>query len=136
MRIDQSFFKEWFLKGRTKVEHLMDDSGKFLSLTAFHTTHNLTVRPFSESFLQLNFSKDIDPTVQECWLNKKVSCHFFLKSKSPSKLVYKKHVPVEIESPRQSQQKWQEDILTTKQDFNWKGAYTKWLFNVKWALNV
>ena len=43
------FFKEWFLKGITKVEHLMDESRKFLSLTAFHTTHNLTVRPFNLS---------------------------------------------------------------------------------------
>ena len=43
------FFKEWFLKGITKVEHLMDDSGKFLSLTAFQTTHNLIVRPLTFS---------------------------------------------------------------------------------------
>ena len=34
------FFKEWFLKGITKVEHLMGDSGKFLSLTAFQTTQS------------------------------------------------------------------------------------------------
>jgi len=36
------FFKEWFLKRVTKVEHLMDNSGKFLSLTAFQTIHDLT----------------------------------------------------------------------------------------------
>jgi len=31
----------------TKVEHLMDDSGKFLSLAAFQTIHDLTARPLS-----------------------------------------------------------------------------------------
>jgi len=41
------FFKEWFLKGITKVEHLMDDSGKFLSFTAFQTIHDLTARPLT-----------------------------------------------------------------------------------------
>ena len=33
-------YKDWFLKGILKVEHLMDDSGKFLSLTAFQTMHD------------------------------------------------------------------------------------------------
>ena len=47
----------------------------------------------------------------------------FLKSKKPSKLVYKKLVSGKSESPSQSQQKWQEDLFTTKQDFNWKEAY-------------
>ena len=41
------FYKDWFLKGITKVEHLMDDSGKFLSLTTFQTIHDLTVRPLT-----------------------------------------------------------------------------------------
>jgi len=39
------FFKEWFLKGITKVEHLMDDSGKFLA----HCFPNYT-RPDSLTF--------------------------------------------------------------------------------------
>ena len=43
----------------------------------------------------------------------------FLKSKKPSRLVYKK-----LESPNQSQQNWQEDIiLMTKQELNWKDSY-------------
>ena len=41
----------------------------------------------------------------------------FLKSKKSSKLVYKKLVSGKSESPSQSQQKWQEDFFTTKQDF-------------------
>ena len=41
------FYKDWFLKGRRKVEHLMDDCGKFFSLTSFQTMHDLTVRPLT-----------------------------------------------------------------------------------------
>ena len=59
------FYKDWFLKGITKVEHLMDDSGKFLSLTTFQTTISIK----HESFLTK-----------------------FLKSKKPSRIVYKKLV--------------------------------------------
>ena len=48
----------------------------------------------------------------------------FLKSKKPSRIVYKKLVSEKSESPNQSQQKWQEDIiLMTKQELNWKEAY-------------
>ena len=83
------FFKEWFLKGITKVEHLMDDSGKFLSLTAFHTTHNLKVRPLtflgivsSIKLLQRYIPYNTRMlTKQESFLT------ILLKSKKPSKLV-------------------------------------------------
>ena len=54
----------------------------------------------------------------------KVSWQKFLRSKKPSRLVYKKLVSEKSESPNQSQQKWQEDIiLMTKQELNWKEAY-------------
>jgi len=41
------FYKEWFLTGITKVEHLMDDSGKFLSLATFQTIYNMTGHPLT-----------------------------------------------------------------------------------------
>ena len=83
------FFKERFLKGITKVEHLMDDSGKFLSLTAFHTTHNLAVRPLtflgivsSIKLLQRYIPRNTRMlTKEESFLS------VLLKSKKPSKLV-------------------------------------------------
>ena len=86
------FFKEWFLKGITTVEHLMDDSGKFLSLTAFHTTHNPTVWPLT--FLGIvslieNLQRYIARntrmlTKEESFLSN------VLKSKKPSELVDRK----------------------------------------------
>ena len=41
------FFKDWFLKGITKVKHMMNDSYEFLSLTAFQNKYNLRVPPLS-----------------------------------------------------------------------------------------
>ena len=120
------FYKDWYLKGITKVEHLMDDSGKFLSLTAFQTIHDLTVRPLSFlgiissiKFLQRYIPHNTRSSLKhESFLTK------FLRSKKPSRLVYKKLVSEKSESPNQSQQKWQEDIiLMTKQELNWKEAY-------------
>jgi len=101
------FFKEWFLKGITKVEHLKDVSGKFLSLTAFQTIHDLTARPLaflgiisSIKLLQRYIPHNIRTSIEhESFLSK------FLKSKKPSRLVYKELVSGKSEPPNQSQQK-------------------------------
>jgi len=104
----------------------MDDSGKFLSLTAFQTIHDLTAQPLtflriisSIKLLQIYLPHNIRTSIKhESFLSK------FLKSKNPSRLVYKKLVSGKSEPPNQSQQKWQEDItLTTKQELNWKEVY-------------
>ena len=121
------FLKEWFLKGITKVEHLMDDYGKFLSLTAFQTTHNLTVRPltFLGIISSIKLLQRYIPHNTRIWTKHKHESFLsnVLKSKKPRKLVYKKLAPGKSESPSQSQQKWQEDLFTTKQHFNSKEAY-------------
>ena len=54
------FYKDWFLKGITKVEHLMDDSGKFLSLTTFQTIHDLTVRPLTSKNKQNSIKEKVE----------------------------------------------------------------------------
>ena len=41
------FYKDWHAKGVTKVKHLMDDSGNFLSLPTFQNKYNLNVRPLA-----------------------------------------------------------------------------------------
>ena len=42
-----AFYKDWHAKGVTKVKHLMDDSGNFLSLLAFQNKYNLTIWPLA-----------------------------------------------------------------------------------------
>ena len=91
-----------------------------LLLSKLYTTSQSVPWPFLESFLQPNFSKDIYSIIPESRLNTKVSW----KGKKPSRIVYNKLVSEKSESPNQSQQKWQEDIiLMTKQELNWKEAY-------------
>ena len=53
-------YKDWFLKGITKVEHLMDDSGKFLSLATFRTIHDLTVRPLTSKNKQNSIKEKVE----------------------------------------------------------------------------
>jgi len=96
----------------------MDDSGKFLSLTAFQTIHDLTARPLtflgiisSIKLLQKNIPHNTRTSIKhESFLSK------FLNNKKTSRLVNKKLISGKSESPNQSQHMWQEDItLTTKQ---------------------
>ena len=82
-------YKDWFLKGITKVEHLMDDSGKFHSLTSFQTIHDLTVCPLfflgiisSSKLLQRYIPHNTRISIKhESFLTKS------LKSKKPSRIV-------------------------------------------------
>ena len=131
-------YKDWLLKGITKVEHLMDDSGKFLSLATFRTIHDLTVRPLTF----LGIISSIKLLQRYILHNTRISSKHesfltkFLKSKKPSRIVYKKLVSEKSESPNQSQQKWQDDIiLMTKQELTWK-RLIKWLFNAQRAQNL
>ena len=104
----------------------MDDSGKFLSITAFQTKHDLTARPLtflgiisSIKLLQRNVPHNTRTSIKhESFLPK------FLNSKKPIRLVYEKLVSEKSESPKQSQQNWQKDITpTTKQELNRKEVY-------------
>ena len=104
----------------------MEDSGKFPSLTAFQTIHDLTARPLfflgiisSIKRFQRNMPHNArTPIKHKSFLSK------FLNSKKASRLVYKKLVSGKSESPNRSQQKWQEDIThTIKRELNWKEVY-------------
>lgn len=120
------FYKDWFLKGITKVEHLMDNSEKFLSHTTFQTIHDPTVCPltFLEIISSIKLLQRYIPHNTRISIKHKSFLTKFLKSKKPSRIVYKKLVSEKSESPNQSQQKWQEDIiLMTKQEPNWREAY-------------
>ena len=104
----------------------MDDSGKFLSLTAFQTLHDLTAGPLT--FLGIissikRLQRYIHQNIKTSILHERLVSKF-LKSKKPSSLIYKKLGSGKSETPNQSQQKWQEDAtLTTKHEINWKVVY-------------
>ena len=93
------FYKEWFLKGITKVKHLMDDSSNFLSLTAFQNKYDLRVRPLTFygiisaiKFLHRQNATNQSETNDECSLST------FLESEKSSRLLYKKLVSKKVSS--------------------------------------
>ena len=116
------FSKDWHDKGVTKVKHLMDDSGNFLSLPAFQNKYNLKVRPLAFygltsaiKLLKRHIPQNKRPPLKhEGFLSK------FLENSKPSKPVYNKLVSKKSELPISSQQKWLEGINIT---INWKTAY-------------
>ena len=105
------FYKEWFLKGITKVKHL-------LSLTAFQNKHDMRVRPLTFygiisaiKFLHRQYATNQSETNYECSLST------YLESEKLSSLLYKKLVSKKSEQPSNCHQKWFNEInLRSKYD--------------------
>ena len=117
------FFKDWFLKGITKVKHLMNDSNEFLSLTDFQNNYNLRVPllSFYGIISAINSFRKQSETTGTSYDN------FFLKfleNSRSSRLIYEKLVSKKSERPTSSQEKWNKEVKqTTNQNVNWKSAY-------------
>ena len=117
------FFKDWSVKGITKVKHILNDSFEFLSLTAFQDKYNLQVPPLSyygiiSATNSLRRQSERTNTSYESFLSK------FLKNSKPSRLICKKLVSIKSELPTLSQEKWHNEInLEPGHKVNWKAAY-------------
>ena len=116
------FYQDWFLKGISKVNHLMDDSLNFLSHISFQNKYNLRVKPLTFfgmiaaiNHLRIQIARN-QPDSHESFSS------VFMKSTKPSRLVYKKLLSKRGQEPISSQQKWQQDI-DTDQKVNWKAVY-------------
>ena len=116
------FYKERHTKGVTKVKHLMDNNGKFLSLPAFENKNALNARPLAFygliSVAKL-LKRYIPPNTRP-----PLKYEFFfgrlLENINPNRLVYKKLVTKKGEQPTSSQQKWLENVNIT---INWDITY-------------
>ena len=115
------FYQDWFLKGISKVNHLMDDSFNFLSHTSFQNKYNLRVKPLTFfgmiaaiNHLLIQIARN-QPQSHESFSS------VFMKSTKPSRLVYKKLLPKRGQEPISSQQKWQQDI-DTDQKVNYESS--------------
>ena len=122
------FYKEWYLKGITKVKHLKDEDNNFYTLSDFQNKYSLNVRPLAYygvvSALK-HLWKTCNPnnktnltSENECFSGK------FLKSQEASRLVYNKIVTMQSSAPLKSQQKWLEDCNgINNENFQWNAAY-------------
>ena len=95
------FFKDWSLKGITKVKHIPNDSFEFLSLTASQDKYNLQVPPLSYYGIvlatnSLRRQSERTNASYESFLLK------FLKNSKPSRLIYKNLVSIKGELPTRS----------------------------------
>ena len=124
------FYKEWYLKGITKVKHLKDEDNNFYTLSDFQNKYSLNARPLAYYGVvpALNVrrlwktcnpnNKAILTSEHECFSRK------FLKSQKPSRLVCNKIVTMPGSAPLKSQQKCLEDCNgINNENFQWSAAY-------------
>ena len=121
------YYKEWYVKGITKVSHLMKDANTFLSFYEFNERYNIKANFLSFS----GMVSSLKSLRERC----KVSVHIkdsnyqsfietSLKAKKPNRVVYKKLITVKQQRPAQSQDKWVLDCqLKTCEDVDWKSVY-------------
>ena len=102
------FYKDWYLKGITKVKHLYGNSADLLSWTDFRNKYNLKVQPLTyfgivSAMNPLSKSKDLRK--HDCSLKK------FLESAIPSRFSYGKLISSKSEQPHICQHKWSNEII-------------------------
>ena len=122
------FFKDWCLKGITKVKHLQfPESNNYLSLIEFQQKYDLNAPPLSfygiisaVNGLGNNSIKKVNGNNQEYTpLSMKL-----LKAKKASALVYKTLVRNKGEIPNNSQKKWLLDCgYPCNENIDWSSAY-------------
>ena len=129
IRIDNRpiFYKEWFIKGITKVKHLKNDSNNFLSLNELRTKYNLNACPLKYYGLlsalkhtwNMHKSNFVDNSPEYENFSTKL-----LTTQSVTRLVYSKLIAVKSIAPTQSQQKWMKDCeINNAEDIKWRETY-------------
>ena len=96
------FYKDWYAKGVTKVEHLWDNSTSFLTWTDFQNKYNLKIR-FLDYFGIVSAIKSLHKNE----VYHKYECMFtkFLECAKPNRLVYKKLISFKSVQPHSCQEK-------------------------------
>ena len=122
------FYKEWYLKGITKVKHFKDEDNNFYTLSDFQNKYSLNARPLAYygvvSALKhlrktCNPNNKTNRTIEYEYFSEK-----FLKSQKASRLVYNKIVTMLSSATLKSQQKWLEDCNgINNENFQWSAGY-------------
>ena len=129
IRINDSpiFFKEWYHKGITKVKHLRNREGKFLTLPEFLNKYNIKVQPLVYCGI-LSALKTLCNTFNlgdhtnegngyESYSTK------LIEAQKASRLVYDKLITKKSATPTTSQQKWIEDCNLRQNEIKWGATY-------------
>ena len=122
------FFKNWFIKGITRVKHLLGPDNNFLSLNDFRCKYGIDPRPLSfyglisvvKSLRAVSNFQDLQNTNHEYEpLTTRI-----LQAKKATTLIYKKIISNKSLTPELSQKKWLKDCgLPINDNINWTAAY-------------
>ena len=115
------FYKDWYVKGVTRVEHLWDNSTSFLTWTDFQNKYNLKIRPLDYFGIVSAIKR-----LQRKGVQHKYECMFtkFLECAKPNRFVYKKLISFKSEQPHSCQEKWNNGInLPQDEKIDWSAAY-------------
>ena len=116
------FYKDWYVKGVTRVEHLWDNSTSFLTWTDFQNKYNLKIRPLDYFGIVSAIKR-----LQRKGVQHKYECMFtkFLKWAKPNRFVYKKLISFKTEQPHSCQEKRNNEINLPQDEKidDWSAAY-------------
>ena len=122
------FFKNWFIKGITRVKHPLGPDNNFLSLNDFRCKYGIDPRPLSfYGLISAAKSLRTDSNFQDL----QCTNHEYeplttriLQSKKATPLIYKKLIINKSLTPESSQKKWLKDCgLPINDNINWTAAY-------------
>ena len=115
------FYKDWYLKGITKVKHLYGNSADLLSLSDFQNKYDLKVQHLTYFGIVSainHLSKNKDLPKHDCSLKK------FLEGATPSRFAYGKLISSKSEQPYICQHKWSNETnLPPDEKIDWRAVY-------------
>ena len=129
VRINDSpiFFKEWYRKGITKVKHLRNREGKFLTPPELLNKYDIKVQPLAYCGIISALKKLCNTFNQGDHTNEGNSYESFstklMKAQKASKLVYDKLITKKSAPPTTSQQKWNQDCNLGQNEITWGATY-------------
>ena len=98
------FYKKLFLKGISKVKHIMRDYNKFFSFAEVSNFYNIQIQPLTIFGLVSSVRSIRTPVTKEASETRHEDFYSsFIKRRKANKLVYKKLISMKANSPEKSQ---------------------------------
>ena len=118
------FCNDWLTMGVTQIKHLMDDNSlTFLSLEHFQNRYNIRVKPLM-FFEIVSAVKSLQRQIPGTHQRYESSFNTFLKSRKPSRIVYKQLIANKSEKPISCTDIWHKEICSsTDKTVNWRNVF-------------
>ena len=119
------FYKKLFLKGISKVKHIMRDYNKFFSLAEVSNIYNIQIQPLTFFGLVSSVRSIRTPVTKEASETRHEDFYSsFIKRRKANRLVYKKLTSMKANNPEKSQIKWDANCESENcHKPDWRKAY-------------